>query len=800
MSKQELPESDEFMVNALSDAVATLDYRGIVQYASPVWQSAYGFNSESMPGKHFSAFSDQHSQSLIHSYLEKIIEGNPDSSTLEHRITNSKNEHFWVETKAILDEKNRQVILVSRDIRKRRKGYEGLREMTELLHDTEKLAKVGGWKLDLNGNKPIWTKGCFDIHELESRVTYDVEWALSFYPPEDRRLIQDTLDKAVAQREKFDLTCQFITAKQNRKWVRVTGHPVEKDGEIVELIGLIMDVTEQKEAETALHRQTAMQQIIMDISSKYINIPLDQVQEAVKDSLGEIGNFVSADRAYVFEYDFQEKTASNTYEWCANGIEPQIEHLQNVPLSLMKSWVDRHRVGKIIHIEDVSGLDPGQVREMLEPQGIKSLITVPMMFQNGCVGFVGFDMVRRKHTFNKEEKKVLSLFAQMLVNVKDRHKAQQRLEESRTQLLKLTQNVPGIIFQYEMSPEGKFSFPFISKGINELSPGYTEADFKKDSETPFRYILKEEIPKLRAAILESAKEMSVFSAEYRVKLADGKIGWHLVKSVPERLKEGTVVWYGIAQDISREKEMEAIRNRAAELELKNKEMERFSSIASHDMREPLRTIHSYVSVLENKLEGQLDEPAQKYMSFIKDASTRMNQLITGLLEYSQLGKDMNCRAIDLKQMLSDIRQDLDSSIKEKNAELIIGDIPEKIYGYELEIRLLFQNLISNAIKYSRNEAPPIVHLKGITLSEGWEFQISDNGIGIAPQYKKKIFNIFERLHQSEYEGTGIGLANCKKVVEMHNGKIWLKSEVNQGTTFFFVLKNMSSPPSTAHHS
>jgi len=779
------------LVNTLSDVVTIVNYKGIIQYASPAWASHYGFSREAMIGRHFSEFSCPITYKLVPAFLKSLLEGTTNSNLLEHCFYHSEEEKYWVETNATLDIDNQQIILVSRDIAARKAAEAEIEEMTALLNKTEKLAKVGGWKLDLSINIPVWTDGCYDIHELENRQTHDIEWALSFYPPEDRQLIQDSLEEAVKKRERFDISCRFITAKGNKRWVRVTGHPVEQEGEVKAILGLIMDVTEHKEAEMALQRQTAMQQIIMNISSKYINLPLEEVDDGINRSLKEIGCFFGAERAYVFRYNRSEDTASNIYEWCAEGISPQIENLQNIPNSMMKEWVEQHYRGETIHIPDVQSLPEGQTREMLEPQGVQSLLTVPMMRKGECQGFVGFDMVKNQHHFSEEEQALLQLFAELLVNVQIRSRAQQRLEESRAQLQKLTENVPGAIYRFERSPDGAYSFPFISKGVSKLVPGSTPEKVINDADVLFRHIPREDLPRIIEAIEYSAEHLSIFSEEYKIVLDDDSLHWHKATSRPERKADGTVVWYGIFQDVTREKEIEAIKARAQELEAKNKEMEQFAYVASHDLREPLRTVQSYVSLLERKLKGQLDEQTQQYIGYVKEASSRMTHLITGLLEYSQLGRDMTQKQINCKCLLEEVKLDLASSIAAKKASIEFGPLPVKIVGYELELRLLFQNLISNAIKFGKKEVPPQVKVSGKALPDGWQFEITDNGIGVSAEYQDKIFDIFERLHhQSEFEGTGIGLANCKKIVDMHLGRIWLESELGKGTTFYFTIKAM----------
>lgn len=215
-----------------------------------------------------------------------------------------------------------------------------------------------------------------------------------------------------------------------------SGEIIDNQGEKV-FLTVMTDLTDLKKAEALLFRNVEMKKLLMELSSQYINIPLNEVDSAIQSALGKMGKFVSSDRAYVFSYDFERGIMSNDYEWCDAGIEPQIDNLKEVPLDLAPDWVSTHRKGQYMHIEDVSTLPHGGLKETLELQGIKSLLAVPMMSDNECVGFVGFDSVNRNYAYTDKEISLLYLFSQMLVNVKSRVKTEKNLIEANS-LLKAT--------------------------------------------------------------------------------------------------------------------------------------------------------------------------------------------------------------------------------------------------------------------------------------------------------------------------------------------------------------------------
>lgn len=229
------------------------------------------------------------------------------------------------------------------------------------------------------------------------------------------------------------------------------------------------------------------------------------------------------------------------------------------------------------------------------------------------------------------------------------------------------------------------------------------------------------------------------------------------------------------------------RNYVQLLERKNHELEQFTYVASHDLQEPLRTVNSFSELLHQKhMEGD-DEESKKYTRFIIDASTRMSQLVKSLLDHSLIGSKKELTMIDCNSLIKAITNDLNSSITETNTVFEVDDLPQ-IQGYEVEFRVLCQNLITNAIKFRKKDVTPIIKISSHREGNQWLFSFQDNGIGIAENHKERIFVIFQRLHsKTDYKGTGIGLAHCRKIIDLHGGRIWVESELNKGSIFYFTI-------------
>ena len=230
-----------------------------------------------------------------------------------------------------------------------------------------------------------------------------------------------------------------------------------------------------------------------------------------------------------------------------------------------------------------------------------------------------------------------------------------------------------------------------------------------------------------------------------------------------------------------------LRN-VTELEQKNKELEQFAYIASHDLQEPLRTMNNFVGLIKKKYQGKIDKDADGYLNFISEASSRMINLIKGLLEHGRIGHTQEKKKVDANELVELILKDLDSVIKESGARIKSDQLPT-LRGDRIQLRLLFQNLITNAIKFRKADTTPKVDISVRQDQQlGYVFAVKDNGIGIDEKNQEQIFEIFERLHsRNEYQGNGLGLAHCKKIVGLHQGKIWVESTVGGGSTFFFNI-------------
>lgn len=254
---------------------------------------------------------------------------------------------------------------------------------------------------------------------------------------------------------------------------------------------------------------------------------------------------------------------------------------------------------------------------------------------------------------------------------------------------------------------------------------------------------------------------------------------------PIRTADGLFVLASIV-DISERKRAQD------ELRRSNAELEHFAYVASHDLQEPLRMVASYTELLQQRYEGRLDEKADKYIRYAVDGAKRLQRLIHDLLPYSRVNTEAEPLApVDADELVRCLLdRALGRMISEAGAVVHVDTLPE-VMADETQVEQVFQNLIANAIKFRHGDRAPEVWVAAEPSDDGWRFAIRDNGIGIEAEYKERVFEMFQRLHGiGEYPGSGLGLALCRKIVERHDGRIWLESEVDQGSTFYFTLPDV----------
>jgi nitrogen-specific signal transduction histidine kinase len=359
--------------------------------------------------------------------------------------------------------------------------------------------------------------------------------------------------------------------------------------------------------------------------------------------------------------------------------------------------------------------------------------------------------------------------------------AEDILKETQKKLSLALENGNVGIWEWNIKTD-EVTFDSRARAILELEPGARVDDFKS-----FETLLHEEdVDHFVKAHDRAVKEDIPLDTIFRL-----KSGNTIISTKGSTIKDhngSPVIMSGVCYDVSGLKKStdKTLLKLSQELLRSNKELENFAYVASHDLQEPLRMVTSFTQLLQKQYGDKLDDSANEYIHYAVDGSKRMYELLNGLLAYSRIhSKGKAFIMVDLNKVLESVIDNLSMKITEREAVIKADELPT-VYADESQMILLFQNLISNSIKFSTN--PPRIFISSKAEGDNYTFYVRDEGIGIELQYFERIFLIFQRLMpRDQYEGTGIGLSICKRIIERHEGKIWLESEYGKGTTFIFII-------------
>lgn len=421
--------------------------------------------------------------------------------------------------------------------------------------------------------------------------------------------------------------------------------------------------------------------------------------------------------------------------------------------------------------------------------GILAAQSTPLYSRNGKL--LGMISTHWDHLHSPSERdlSLLDILARQAADLIERNQTIDALRQSEEMLRALTTATSDVI--YRMSADWKEMYHL--DGRNFLSDtGKPIGDWMQ------KYIIPEERDMVMRAINKAIRSKKIFQLEHQVIQADGSTGWTLSRAIPILDKEGKIIeWFGAASDITPRKQYESeletrVEYRTRELQRSNEDLQQFAHVTSHDLKEPVRKIKTYSFRMQDELPETISPHIKSYLGKILASAERMSLMIEGVLKYSTLNaSERNFETVDLQKTFTDIQNDLEILIQQKNASFHISHLPS-IEGAQVLLYQLFYNLINNSLKFAKQDAGPVIRISGTIIYlqgvEHAQIQISDNGIGFDPIHSKAIFETFTRLHsRDEYDGTGLGLSLCRKIVELHNGTIGAYGEKNVGATFTITL-------------
>jgi PAS domain S-box-containing protein len=775
--KQKAEEEIKFLFNfqkavQLSSIVSMADKKGLITYVNENFEKISGYTRDELLGQnHRIINSGHHEKSFWINMWKTIASGQIWREEVKNKAKDGS--YYWVDTFIIPfvddDGKITQFLSIRNDISRRKKIENQLKLLNDelerkvlektqdlqvindelvklnfLMESLQKHVNIGVWEVDLDDWQTYWSDEIFAIYESPKKEAVPFEETMDFYHPEDREKIKKAMGAAINEGASWDMEARLITFEKNEIWVRTTGVPILDNGKTIRLKGLFQNIDRQKRNEERLRNSQAI-----------INLAIEA---------GEIG---------VFTWNLEQgKLVWNKYMHEHFGLPPEKF------TGTIQDFMDR------VHPEDVAKVEASIEGDFDNKS--KYIIDYRVVLDNGQINYMEATGVLSR---NPEGKAVE--MTGICLNVTEKKEFENLLREKEERFRLAFEHSPtGLALQ---SLDGKWLK--VNKALCDII-GYTEEELLK---TTFQDITHPDDLKNDSVHLEKLinGEVESYHLEKRYIHKKGEIVWIQINKSMVRNEKGDPLYF-ISQmyNITRRKlaEMEIkkmndiLEAHTEKLESANRELESFTYSVSHDLRAPLRSINGYAQVLKEDYSPSLDKEGNEVIDIVIRNAQRMGQLIDDLLEFSRIGrKDVAKGIVNMPSLVEGIANEMIEQEKDRVIDLKILPL-EKVKADMQMIRQVWINLISNAIKYTRNKEVASIEIGCKNHEDEVCYYIKDNGVGFNMNYVDKLFEVFQRLHRNdEFEGTGVGLALVRRIINRHGGKIWVEAKENQGATFYFTL-------------
>jgi len=634
---------------------------------------------------------------------------------------------------------------ISRDITESMKAEFVLRQSEEGLKEAQRLAHLGSWHMDLATNQVFWSEELYKMYGFDPSLPPPLYTdSMKLFTPESWERLSTAIVHVVETGAPYELELETASKGAGRGWMLARGELVrDASGAPVRVRGVVMDITERKQAE------------------EKVRLSMEKLNEAQR--IAQVGNweldliggylYWSDEIFNLFEIDKAQFGAS--YEAFLNAIHPD----------------DRERVNQA-YTRSLETREPYEIAHRLR-------------MADGRIKWV---YERCKTFFDAQGKALRSVGTVQDVTGRKLIEDALRQSEAYNKLLFSDSRVAMVVmdaetFRYTDCNQAAvdiYGLPDRAAvlGLTPLDVSDATQYDGSDSATAAR------------AIIEQAMEKDSVVFEWRHRRPNGQV-WDAKGHLMRMQQDGKEFLLFTLEDITEQKQTsEELRSKTEALQRSNADLERFAYSVSHDMRQPLRAVSGHLQLLQRSLKGRLDDDESENMSFALEGARRMDSMIVSLLDYSRVGRKTEAKAwLPARTALDDALGFLDPMIHDTSAAVIVAGEWPQVYASRDELTRLFQNLIGNGIKFCEQGKPPRIEVESGVDGGIWRVRVRDHGIGIDPTQSDRLFQFFSRLQaRTRFEGTGMGLALCRRIVEHHGGKIWVESEgEGQGSMFAFEL-------------
>ncbi|MFY0683314.1 MAG: PAS domain S-box protein [Balneola sp.] len=710
-----------------------------------------GYSKEEMLSMTFAEFTHPEDVDADLELYKELIDGTRDYYRLEKRYITKGSEIVWADLSVSLIRDDQNVpqygIGMVKDITPSKNKEKELTVKTEELQDAidtlkeiQEVSRIGTWEVDLITLEISWSDEVYNIHEVEIGTPLKVEDGINFYREDYREEIQSVIDAAIEKNESWDVECVLVTGKGKEIWVRAIGYPVFEGEKLTALRGLFMDIDESKRKSQSL-----------DEANEKLQLSVEAGQIAIWIWNLKTNELEWNDKAY--EVFGVEENVEPNFEMFSQMIHPS--DLEIVTEATTKTLETGERFDIVFRFNKPDGTEV-----ILSGRG---------------------DLIR-------DSKGSPAQMIGINLDITERMRLLESIRLKESQLRSFVEQAPAAVAMLDTE----------MKYITVSNQWFKQYNLdKKDLIGISHYDVFPEIKEMPEWLEQHQKVLNgeeLSNPKDKIVRMDGTVQWISWKLIPwfnEPGEIGGMIMYtaDITSEVSYTDKLEKeVAKRTKELASVNDELESFSYSVSHDLRAPLRAINGFSDILIEDYEDKIDENGIRLLKIVKNSAVKMGKLIDDILQFSRLGKtSIKFGTLNMEMIFNSAVSDLNAEYADKKIEVEISPL-HTASGDTSLINQVIVNLMSNAYKYSANEDKISVIVKSEVQDKYIKYSIKDNGVGFDMKYHEKLFGVFQRLHtDSEFEGTGVGLAIVRRIIGKHGGSIWAESKIGEGSTFYFTV-------------